>query len=119
MTRVQPSKDTHLLVKEVHFFVGSTKGRKNYHITLSNRIKVFLTTINLFNKLNIHILQSVVDFGVVNKFVGDMNGLAFKVINSLVGQSNGSFHTPAKAEVLKDRERVRYESTMSVVSFNN
>ena len=99
-------RDTHLLVKVIHFFVRSTKGGKNDYIAFSNRIKILSSILRLFNKLHLHILELIVDFGVVDEFVGNVYLFTLEMIDGFVGQGNGSFDTPAKAKVLQNKSSV-------------
>lgn len=91
---------TYLLVKIVHFFQRRTKGGQNDHIPILDRL-VFLPAISkLLNKLHIHFIQVVVDLGVVDQLVGNMDLAIREMIDCLVGESDAPFDTPAKAKIL-------------------
>lgn len=96
---------TYLLVKVLHFLVGRTECGKDDHISFSDSLKVLLTFFRFVNELNIHPLQLVVDLRVVDKLVGDVDFLAWKVIDGLVGESDGSLDTPAKTKILREMRR--------------
>ena len=98
------TSQTYLFVKVIHFFVRSTKGGENDNITFPDGIEILLAFANLFNELHIHVLELVIDFGVVDEFIGNVYRFAFKVIDGLVGQGNGSLDAPAKAKVLSREE---------------
>mmetsp|Transcript_1920 Transcript_1920/g.5287 ORF Transcript_1920/g.5287 Transcript_1920/m.5287 type:complete len:202 (-) Transcript_1920:243-848(-) len=89
-----------LFVKIVHLFVRSSKRGQNHDIPFLNRFKVLFAVSHLFNELHIHFVQLVIDLGVVNQFVGNVNFAVGEMIHRLVGQSNGTFDAPAKAKIL-------------------
>lgn len=91
-----------LLVKVGHFLNRRTKGGQDDDIPVLDRLEILLALAQLFNKLDIHGRQVVVDFGVVNQLVGDVDPAVGEVIDRLVGESNASFDAPAKAKVLEN-----------------
>jgi hypothetical protein len=92
--------NTYLLVKIVHFFQRRTKGGQNNHIPVLHRLVILLAISNFLNKLHIHGIQVVVDLGVVNQFVGNMDLAIGEMIDRLVRESDAPFDAPAKAKVL-------------------
>ena len=103
--RSEAPTSTHLLVKVIHFFVRCSKGGQDDDISFLDRVKVFGSAIHLFNELDIHGMQFIIDFRIVNEFVGNVNFAIRKVIDGFVGQGNGSFDTPAESKVLRNEKK--------------
>lgn len=90
---------SYLLIQHIHFFKGCSKRRKNDDIAFTDGGEVFSTSC-LLNEIDIHGQEIVIDFWIVNEFVCNMNLLARKVFDGLIGQRDGSFNTPTETKIL-------------------
>mmetsp|Transcript_17589 Transcript_17589/g.27575 ORF Transcript_17589/g.27575 Transcript_17589/m.27575 type:complete len:312 (-) Transcript_17589:375-1310(-) len=88
-----------LVVHQFHFLERRSKCRKDYNISIADIGKIFLSLSQLFNELHIHIVQFVINLGVVNKFISDVNRLSREMLNGLIGEGNTALNTPAEPKV--------------------
>jgi len=95
-------------VEHGHFFIRGTKGGKDDDIPILDGGKVLSKGIVLggcfFNQIDLHFRQSIIDFGIVNEFIGNMKGLSGIMFDRFIGQGDTTFDSPTETKILEREE---------------
>mmetsp|Transcript_19622 Transcript_19622/g.40725 ORF Transcript_19622/g.40725 Transcript_19622/m.40725 type:complete len:342 (-) Transcript_19622:182-1207(-) len=108
-----------LLVHQRHLLEGRSKRRKNHHVSIFHLRKILLSLSQLLDELHVHLMQIIVHFGVVNQFVGDVDGSSREVLHGLVRQGDAAFDAPAESKVFGqvDADAVSFDDVIAGFQF--
>mmetsp|Transcript_3120 Transcript_3120/g.5637 ORF Transcript_3120/g.5637 Transcript_3120/m.5637 type:complete len:287 (+) Transcript_3120:1566-2426(+) len=89
-----------LFIQHFHFFIRGPKCWQNDDVSFFNGGKVLLSFSHLFNQINLHFCQTIVNFGVVNEFVGNVQFPIGIMLHGFVRQGDTPFDAPTEPKVL-------------------
>jgi hypothetical protein len=71
-------------IEILHFFIGRSKGRRNDDISLLKGLDIFLAL--AADQIDLHIHESVIDFGIVNVLIGNVQLAIGIMFDGFAGQ---------------------------------